>query len=434
MNNQNTNPSKTFCILPWIHLHAWPDGRAMLCCIANNDKTDGKVGDFSKNTYAEIINSDELKQIRLDMLAGKEISNCQNCYDNEKLKGLSFRQSTNNQHRDLISSMIENTLEDGTLVDTKMFYMDYRFSNLCNLSCKTCGGTLSSTIAAEKHDFNQEQIIEMRSKNVLNEKGNVISFGYARPDFLEVDVYPYLKDVRQIYFAGGEPLMNDEHYAVLKYIIDNGLSKKIQLTYSTNLTTLKYKGHDFIELWKEFDNIYFLASIDGHEEKLEYIRKGTKNNNVFSNLKKLLDFKESNPTKGIQINICYTHSIYNSYYSAEFFEYLDHEGLLDRLDDVLWNNAFSDRNRPYILPKFAKEELKEKRKKDLGSPSLQKAMKKFPLLTHNYSVIDGWIDTEVTDYSFDNFVDESKHNYNDYDQLKNSLPWLANVIERYKQP
>ena len=64
MNNQNTNPSKTFCILPWIHLHAWPDGRAMLCCIANNDKTDGKVGDFSKNTYAEIINSDELKQIR----------------------------------------------------------------------------------------------------------------------------------------------------------------------------------------------------------------------------------------------------------------------------------------------------------------------------------------------------------------------------------
>ncbi len=431
MNNETNKLSNTFCVFPWIHLHAWPDGRALLCCIANNDQTEGKVGDFSKNTYAEIINSDQLKQIRLDMLAGKKISNCQNCYDSENLKGQSFRKSSNENYQDLIPKLIENTLEDGTLVDPKMYYMDYRFSNLCNLACRTCGGTLSSTIAAEKKDFNEEQIIELRSKNVLNHKENVISFSYARPDFLDVDVYPYLKDVRQIYFAGGEALMHDEHYHTLKYIIDNGLSKKIQLTYSTNLTTLKYKGVDFVELWKEFDSIYFLASIDGHEEKLEYIRKGTNNKNVFSNLKKLLDFKENHHSKNISVNICYTHSILNCYYSAEFFEYLDKEGVLDRLDGVMWNNAFSDRNRPYILPDFAKAELKEKRKQDLSSPSLQKAMKKFSRLPLDYSVVDGWIDTE-TDFTFGRFVEEMKYNHTDYDQFKSSLPWLASVIERYK--
>lgn len=429
--NETKKVSKTFCILPWIHLHAWPDGRAMLCCIANNDKTEGRVGDFSKNTYAEIINSDELKQIRLDMLAGKEISNCQNCYDNEKLRGQSFRQSNNENYQDLIEPLLQNTLEDGTLVDPKMYYMDYRFSNLCNLACRTCGGTLSSTIAAEKKDFDNEQIIELRSKNVLNAKENVISFSYARPDFLDVDVYPYLKDVRQIYFAGGEALMHDEHYHTLKHIIDNGLSKKIHLTYSTNLTTLKYKGKDFIELWKEFDSIYFLCSIDGHEEKLEYIRKGTSNKNVFSNLKKLLDFKEQSTSKKISVNICYTHSILNCYYSAEFFEYLDKEGVLDRLDGVMWNNAFSDRNRPYILPDFAKKELKEKRKQDLSSPSLQKAMRRFPRLGPDYSVIDGWIDT-VSDFEFDKFVQEFKYSHSDYEEFKSSLPWLASVIERYR--
>ena len=283
MNNQIDKLPNTFCVLPWIHLHAWPEGKAFLCCIATSGNE--VVGDFSTNTYAQIINSDILKKIRIDMLAGNKISNCTNCYDREELSGSSFRKSNNETYKDLIASLLNNTLADGTLVDPKMFYMDYRFSNLCNLGCRTCGGQLSSTIAAEKQDFDKEQIIELRSKNVLNEKGNVISFSHARPDFLEVDVYPYLKDVRQIYFAGGEALMHDEHYSILNHVINNKLTDQILLTYSTNLTTLKYKGHDFFDLWRHFKSIYFLASIDGHKEQLEYIRKGTNNKNVFANLK-----------------------------------------------------------------------------------------------------------------------------------------------------
>jgi len=426
--NESHKLSKTFCILPWIHLHAWPDGRALLCCIADK----GRVGDFSKNTYSEIINSEKLKQIRLDMLDGKKVSNCESCYETEGLTIKSLREISNKNYADIIPAQLENTLADGTLVEPKMYYMDYRFSNLCNLACRTCGGTLSSTIAAEKKEFTSgNHIIELRLKNVLNPKENVVSFSYARPNFLEVDVYPYLKDVRSIYFAGGEALMHDEHYRILKYIIDNDLSKQIQLTYSTNLTSLKYKGEDFIELWKNFDNINFLASIDGHEEKLEYIRKGTNNANVFSNLKKLLDFTESNPVKQFFVNICYTHSINNCYYTAEFFEYLDQENILDRLHEILWNNAFADRNRPYILPDFAKSELKEKRERDRSSPALQKAMARFPTLKHNYDVVDGWIDTK-TDFSFDRFIDDVR-NDNQYEKFKTSLPWLASVIERYKK-
>ena len=70
--------SDTFCVLPWSHLHAWPDGKAMLCCIANGGKNMGEVGDFSQNNYQEIINSDKLKQVRLDMLSGKRVEQCKN--------------------------------------------------------------------------------------------------------------------------------------------------------------------------------------------------------------------------------------------------------------------------------------------------------------------------------------------------------------------
>ena len=27
---------KHFCVLPWIHFHAWPDGKVMPCCVADS--------------------------------------------------------------------------------------------------------------------------------------------------------------------------------------------------------------------------------------------------------------------------------------------------------------------------------------------------------------------------------------------------------------
>ena len=84
-----------------MHLHAWPEGKAFLCCIAKTED-EGIVGDFSTNTYAQIINSDVLKKIRTDMLAGNKISNCENCYDREALSGASFRKSNNETYKDLI--------------------------------------------------------------------------------------------------------------------------------------------------------------------------------------------------------------------------------------------------------------------------------------------------------------------------------------------
>ena len=28
---------KHFCVLPWVHFHAWPDKRVMPCCVADSD-------------------------------------------------------------------------------------------------------------------------------------------------------------------------------------------------------------------------------------------------------------------------------------------------------------------------------------------------------------------------------------------------------------
>ena len=53
--------SKTFCIYPWIHLHAYPTGEAWPCCHA--EMRAGPVGDCRKNTLREIANSPAMRQL-----------------------------------------------------------------------------------------------------------------------------------------------------------------------------------------------------------------------------------------------------------------------------------------------------------------------------------------------------------------------------------
>ena len=60
--------SKTFCTIPWTHLHAYPDGNAYPCCLAEHKFP---IGSMKENTIEELWNSPKQKQIRKNMLEEK---------------------------------------------------------------------------------------------------------------------------------------------------------------------------------------------------------------------------------------------------------------------------------------------------------------------------------------------------------------------------
>ena len=45
--NYALKESKRFCMLPWTHLHSWPDGRVLPCCMAPMDEILGNLKDQS---------------------------------------------------------------------------------------------------------------------------------------------------------------------------------------------------------------------------------------------------------------------------------------------------------------------------------------------------------------------------------------------------
>jgi radical SAM protein with 4Fe4S-binding SPASM domain len=253
--------SSTFCMYPWIHFHAYPTGSAYPCCMADMQFP---IGDMRKNTIQEIWNQEPMKEIRRQMLNEQSVSACNRCYEQESIGAVSGRLSANKHHGHLINR-IHETKPDGTLERFELTYWDIRFSNLCNLSCRSCGHIFSSSWYQDQAKLAGPEW--KKTHKVLNYAGR-----------FETDAWDQLVDhiehVEQIYFAGGEPLLMEEHYKILDELVRR---KKfnVRLIYNTNFTHTNLKDRSVFEYWKMFDSVSVGASLDGSGRHGEYIRKGT---------------------------------------------------------------------------------------------------------------------------------------------------------------
>jgi MoaA/NifB/PqqE/SkfB family radical SAM enzyme len=253
--------SKTFCMYPWIHLHAYPTGNAYPCCMADMKHP---LGSTKKNTLKEIWNQEPMRQVRCNMLENKEVEACGRCYEQEEAGFLSGRLSANKHHGHLIDR-IDNTQENGQLDQFELTYWDIRFSNLCNLSCRSCGHIFSSS-------WYQDQA--KLAGGDWKEKNKVLNYaGRTETDIWE-QLEPHLDYVEQIYFAGGEPLLMEEHYRILDELVRRKRFD-VRLLYNTNFTHTDLKGRSVFEYWKQFKSVAVGASLDDSGSRGEYIRKGT---------------------------------------------------------------------------------------------------------------------------------------------------------------
>ena len=151
--------------------------------------------------------------------------------------------------------------------NTNIQFLDFRLSNQCNLKCRYCGPHFSNQWAKE--------------------------LSIAQP-LKQVDVSEYHDDLfnenlTDLYWCGGEPLILKEHYEINKLLIDKNLSKNISLRYNTNLTVLKYKDIDIIDIWKQFKDITLDVSLDAANDVVNYIRSGSDWQTIDKNINFILN-------------------------------------------------------------------------------------------------------------------------------------------------
>lgn len=298
--------SKTKCILPWIHLHTFPNNAVYPCCLTSQKDT---VGNLDTQTLKEVFNSEGMRSIRRDMIAGIEPPSCNRCFEQERAGQFSMRNDSNQRfkHHD---NLIAKTNADGSVDDMNLVYWDFRFSNICNFKCRSCGPQLSS---GWYDDFKR------------------LNNGVLPPDCPDPDrpitlweqLEPLFDSVEQIYFAGGEPLLMEEHYRILNKLIEMGKTD-VHIRYNTNFSRMKYKRQDVIELWQHFSDIKIDCSIDGMQAQGEYVRKGMQWQQVLDNRQRL---RELAPHVWFGINC--TTSIQNAYHVVDFWRWCHTTGFID---------------------------------------------------------------------------------------------------------
>ena len=260
--------SKTFCIYPWIHLHAYPTGEAYPCCHAEMAYP---VGNTRFKTLEDIYRDAPMRELRKDMLNEYFNPACNRCYEQEESGFFSGRKSANKHHGHHVKRIDDDQF--------RMSYWDIRFSNLCNLSCRSCGHIFSSS-------WYQDQA--QLAGGDWKDRNRALNYaGRTETDMWE-QLVPHLDYVEQIYFAGGEPLMMAEHYNILDELERRGRFD-VRLIYNTNFTHVQLKDRTVFDYWKKFDSVAVGASLDAMGPRAEYIRKGSNWNTVERNRMQMLE-------------------------------------------------------------------------------------------------------------------------------------------------
>ncbi len=335
--------SEAFCMMPWLHLHAFPDGRAYPCCFALDQYP---VGDLNKDSMETVFNSKGMKKMRLNMLDDKPSRQCTKCYDQEKSGFFSLRLSSN-KHFGHNISMVDNTQSDGS-TDFVIKYWDIRFSNLCNMACRSCGTWFSSNWYEDHKKLTGAPPPHAR----------IMRVGRSSNDMWE-QMLESFDHAEQFYFAGGEPLIMEEHYRILKEL-DKRKMYHVRLIYNTNFSKLKFKDLDVLELWNKFDSVSVGASLDAEGKRGEFMRKGTVWKDTVANRKKMLEVCPQ-----VDFYISSTVGLINALHIVDFHRNWTDQGLLKPQDFNFNLLQYPFWQRIDLLSNSYKQKVKEKYEKHL---------------------------------------------------------------------
>ena len=315
--------SKTFCVLPWIHFATRPNGDMRLCCSANasgagQDHTVGLVknekgepANFGNSKPMEAWNNEYMRDVRLTMLDGKIPASCTKCAEEESKGVISKRvwetYTWMNDGIDL-EELVKQTAKDGS-VPGKLTYLDLRLGHTCNLKCVMCSPHDSSRWLQDHQKLLKRTTIPIVAEQMSWNAENFNNTWYENPDFWK-EMYAQIPNLRQVYFAGGEPLMIKEHKTFLQEIIRQGYADKILIRYNSNALLL---DDETIDMWKSFAKVKFAVSLDGTDVRNYYIRYPSDWETIVQNLHKL-----DNTPDNVQVSIATAIQILNIKHLPDF--------------------------------------------------------------------------------------------------------------------
>jgi sulfatase maturation enzyme AslB (radical SAM superfamily) len=348
LKNYLEQKSKTFCMHPFTGLATREDGAVKICCRSQ------PIGWIQDDSLEHIWNNYQMRDVRKKVLCGERPEVCKPCFDLEDQGVESLRQRhIKNAIPESRINLYPNAL-DALRGDYTMPFefptMEIKLNNLCNLKCRMCN-PLDST---SWNDWEEVKPFYEKEGNYLvktvdrlvNKPGKYIG-PFDDTDKWWESFEKLLPHFRRVEFAGGEPLMDPQHYKILDML--KPYAKNIEIKYATNGTTLGIKGgrtiHDY---WPYFKSVAVNVSIDGIHDVYNYIRSNGDFNLVEQNIKEIQTIPNVNRVVG-----AFTAQAGNILQAAECIDYfLNEMGIVFYSHRVSYPNVLSAQ----VLPQQLKDE------------------------------------------------------------------------------
>ena len=315
-------PHPKFCVLPWVSLEASPIGTIRPCCLADDEILDdaGRKFELSTANFQDIQNSQHMRSLRGQFLAGEQPQTCRKCWSEERAGRTSKRMHT-------LDRMKHMGISAEWTADAKpLMFLDLKLGNICNLKCRICGSWSSSQFAAEEiAQLPQEQKKKSHAYQMLKAG----AWPRENQSFWD-QIDSVLNDIRYIEFTGGEPFLIEEHFAMLQVLVDRGIAPQVEIHYNTNGTQYPEAAE---AIWKHFKTVEIAFSLDDVGERFEYQRSNAKWLEVCENLDRFRDLKEIYPN--IELQVCTTVNVFNVRYLGDIAAWLEHNR--ESFNFVYWN-------------------------------------------------------------------------------------------------
>jgi len=286
----STPKPESLCLAPWTHTYLSPQTERRLCCASREpaqnfqqyiDTTSG-TGRYIPLTLEEHWNSEHMRSVRRRMMAGETLPECEVC-NNKLLNTDVYRDYFWHLFKHKYDEVIASTDQTGYTTAQPISW-DYRFSNLCNFKCRTCGDMLSSAWESEQRQHNMIDWSNPKNNWMRAEVREQISA--FQDQQIEAEFAQAVEEhrVEEIYWVGGEPLMYEQHWRYMRRIIELGDGPRVYARYNTNLSRVHYRGCDlYSDILDRIRDWQICASIDGTGAIGEYIRTGLNYNEWLGN-------------------------------------------------------------------------------------------------------------------------------------------------------
>ena len=325
MDTKEILTNKSFCTLPWTGFELEPNGNIKNCIISKE-----KLGNIEQQHIESILLGEKNTSLKEKMMADQKPNNCSGCYLQEAGRNSVSSISSRLYYTKELAPHIDKNLYD-SVKNFSLHHVDVRWTNHCNQACVYCGPEYSSKWAQE---------LDVKIRSGSDARARVKEY-----------VFKNIKQLKNVYLAGGEPLLMNENKLFLEKLLKE--NPKVSIRVNTNLSSTRTGVFDLL---CKFKNVHWTVSVEAIKEEYEYIRYHGSWKDFLNNLIQIqqLDHK-------ITFNMLYFILNFKSLFlTVDFFRSLGFHENSFVIGPLYTPEYFNIMNMPDETLRLVKEQLEQK--------------------------------------------------------------------------